>query len=62
MQNITAKQLGMLAWGSHVEGAIQLVMQRGRKQLQSKVGVLLFINVRTQMVGFTQCFSLARAA
>lgn len=50
-ENITAKQLGMLAWGSHIEGAIQLVKARGRKQLRTKTGVALFIAARTQMVG-----------
>lgn len=49
-ENISAKQLGMLAWGSHTEGAIQLVKARGKKQLRTKVGLLLFIAVRTQMV------------
>ncbi|ORY60890.1 uncharacterized protein BCR38DRAFT_48670 [Pseudomassariella vexata] len=49
-ENITAKQLGMLAWGSHIEGAIQLVKQRGRKQLRTRIGLLLFIAVRTQMI------------
>lgn len=49
-ENITAKQLGMSAWGSHIQGAMQLVKQRGRKQLGSHVGLLLFIAVRTQMV------------
>lgn len=50
-ENLTAKQLGMSAWGSHIEGAIQLVKQRGRKQLRTRTGLLLFIAVRTQMVG-----------
>ena len=50
-ENITAKQLGMLAWGSHIEGAIQLVKSRGRKQLRTKMGLSLFIAVRTQLVG-----------
>lgn len=49
-ENLTAKQLGMSAWGSHIEGAIQLVKQRGRKQLRTRTGLLLFIAVRTQMV------------
>ena len=40
----------MLAWGSHTEGAIQLVRARGKKQLRTKLGLLLFIAVRTQMV------------
>ncbi|KAK8069240.1 hypothetical protein PG994_005856 [Apiospora phragmitis] len=49
-ENITAKQIGMLAWGSHIEGAIQLVKQRGRKQLRTKNGLMLFVAVRTQMI------------
>ena len=40
----------MFAWGSHIEGAIQMVKSRGRKQLRTKNGLLLFIAVRTQMV------------
>lgn len=50
VQSITAKQIGMLNWGSHTEGAIQLVKARGKKQLKSKTGLALFIAVRTQMV------------
>lgn len=50
MQSITAKQIGMLNWGSHTEGAIQLVKARGKKQLKTKIGIQLFIAVRTQMV------------
>ena len=49
-QNITAKKLGSLAWGSHIEGAIQLVKARGRSQLRTKMGMQLFIAVRTQLV------------
>ncbi|GAB0145987.1 hypothetical protein EsHS_00006402 [Epichloe bromicola] len=49
-ENITAKTLGMLAWSSHIEGAIQLVKARGRGQLKSKTGLDLFIAVRTQMI------------
>ncbi|KAI9901394.1 hypothetical protein N3K66_003211 [Trichothecium roseum] len=49
-ENISAKQLGTLAWGSHTEGAVQLVKARGRKQLRTKVGLMLFIAVRTQMI------------
>lgn len=49
-QNITAKEMGMFSWGSHIEGAISLVKQRGRKQLRTKTGLLLFIAVRTQMI------------
>ncbi|KHN98693.1 uncharacterized protein MAM_03155 [Metarhizium album ARSEF 1941] len=49
-ENITAKTLGMLAWSSHIEGAIQLVKSRGQEQLRSKIGMDLFIAVRTQMI------------
>ncbi|KAL8341318.1 hypothetical protein RB598_003319 [Gaeumannomyces tritici] len=49
-ENITAKQMGMFAWGSHIEGAVQIVKARGRNQLRSKIGLLLWIAVRTQMI------------
>ncbi|KAF3066335.1 hypothetical protein GL218_09141 [Daldinia childiae] len=49
-ESITAKQIGMLNWGSHTEGAIQLVKARGKKQLKTKIGLGLFIAVRTQMI------------
>ena len=49
-ENITAKQLGMLAWGSHIEGAIHLVKSRDKKQIQTKQGLALFVATRTQMV------------
>ncbi|QUC18800.1 uncharacterized protein UV8b_03041 [Ustilaginoidea virens] len=49
-ENITAKTMGMLAWGSHIEGAIQLAKARGRQQLRTKVGLNMFIAVRTQMI------------
>ncbi|KAH9890876.1 hypothetical protein F4778DRAFT_796376 [Xylariomycetidae sp. FL2044] len=49
-ESITAKQIGMCNWGSHTEGAIQLVKSRGRKQLRTKIGLSLFIAVRTQMI------------
>ena len=51
-ENMSAQQLGMLSWGSHTEGAIQLVRARGRKQLRTKTGLMLFIAVRTQMVSW----------
>ncbi|CAG8954880.1 hypothetical protein HYFRA_00008567 [Hymenoscyphus fraxineus] len=38
------------AWYSHVNGAIQIVRMRGKKQLRTKVGQSLFQVVRTQMV------------
>ncbi|KAJ4255036.1 hypothetical protein NW762_009840 [Fusarium torreyae] len=49
-ENITAKQLGMLAWGSHIEGAIQLVRAREKKQIQTRTGLALFVATRTQMI------------
>ncbi|KAI2627532.1 hypothetical protein GGR54DRAFT_418216 [Hypoxylon sp. NC1633] len=49
-ESISAKQIGMLNWGSHTEGAIQLVKARGKKQLKTKVGLTIFIAVRTQMI------------
>ncbi|KAK3322101.1 hypothetical protein B0H66DRAFT_474976 [Apodospora peruviana] len=49
-ENITAQQLGDMNWGSHIEGAIQIVKARGRKQLRTKVGLQLFIAVRTQCI------------
>ncbi|KAK1251410.1 hypothetical protein MKX07_006889 [Trichoderma sp. CBMAI-0711] len=52
-ENITTRNLGMLAWGPHIRAAIQLVRKRGRKQLRTKIGVALFIAVRTQMIVHT---------
>ncbi|KAL1844112.1 hypothetical protein VTJ49DRAFT_4964 [Mycothermus thermophilus] len=49
-ENITAKQIGNLAWGSHVEGAIQIVKARGRSQFRTMLGRQLFIAVRTQLI------------
>ncbi|KAI1338099.1 hypothetical protein F5Y15DRAFT_131226 [Xylariaceae sp. FL0016] len=49
-ESISAKQIGMLNWGSHTEGAIQLVKARGKSQLNTKTGLQLFIAVRTQMI------------
>ncbi|RYP92556.1 hypothetical protein DL770_001314 [Monosporascus sp. CRB-9-2] len=55
-ENITGKQIAIEAWGSHVEGAIQLVKIRGRRQLRTGIGLLLFIAVRTQMIMHTFSF------
>lgn len=55
-ENITARHVGMLAWGTHTEGAIQLVKGRGREQFQTKIGRDLFTCVRTQMVCYFACF------
>lgn len=51
-ENITAQKMGDFAWGSHIEGAIQIVKARGRKQLRTKTGLGLFIGVRTQLVSY----------
>ncbi|KAK0610468.1 hypothetical protein B0T17DRAFT_620944 [Bombardia bombarda] len=49
-ESITAKKIGEFAWGSHIEGAIQLVKARGRKQLRTKTGLQLFVMVRRQLI------------
>jgi hypothetical protein len=49
-ENITAKDLGSMAWGTHVQGAIQVVTNRGKQQFKSSTGLQLFIAVRVQMV------------
>ncbi|CAN8105008.1 unnamed protein product [Discula destructiva] len=49
-ENITAKEMGVFSWGSHIEGAISLVKSRGREQIRTETGLLLFIAVRTQMI------------
>lgn len=58
-ENITTRNLGMLAWGPHIRAAIQLVRKRGRKQLRTKIGVALFIAVRTQMVWLAHILSIS---
>ncbi|KAK3989668.1 hypothetical protein QBC44DRAFT_358970 [Cladorrhinum sp. PSN332] len=49
-ENITAKQPNGCAWGSHIQGAVQIVKARGKKQLKTKTGLQLFIAVRTQLI------------
>lgn len=51
-EGITAKKMGTMAWGSHIDGAVQLVKARGRAQFKTEAGVALFSTVRTQMIGF----------
>jgi hypothetical protein len=60
-ENMAAKHIGSLNWGSHVEGAVQLVKARGRSQLQTARGVTLFIAVRTQLIIHTQSTGKAPA-
>ncbi|KAJ3489369.1 hypothetical protein NLG97_g6010 [Lecanicillium saksenae] len=49
-ENITARHSGMLAWSSHIEGAIKLVQNRGREQLNTSLGRDIFVTVRTQQI------------
>ncbi|PHH86991.1 hypothetical protein CDD83_9461 [Cordyceps sp. RAO-2017] len=49
-ESITAKSLGMFAWSSHIEGAIELVKARGPDQLKTKTGLDMFMAVRVQMI------------
>ena len=58
-ENISAKSLGMLAWSSHIEGAVELVKARGPAQLKTRLGMDLFIATRTQMVK-AACLELCR--
>ncbi|KAI8627585.1 hypothetical protein F5Y19DRAFT_172627 [Xylariaceae sp. FL1651] len=48
-ESISAKQIGMFNWGSHIDGAVQIVKARGKKQIKTKIGLQLFIAVRTLM-------------
>ncbi|RDW73766.1 hypothetical protein BP5796_07208 [Coleophoma crateriformis] len=49
-ETITLEQTNVLAWGAHIDGAVQLVRMRGKKQLRTRVGSALFLVVRTQMI------------
>lgn len=49
-ETITANFLGTMAWGSHIDGAVQLLKSRNGEQVRSKEGLDLFIAARTQMV------------
>ncbi|EPE03659.1 negative acting factor [Ophiostoma piceae UAMH 11346] len=49
-ESITAKQLGLFAWGSHIEGAVEIVKSRSNEQRRTRIGRGLFIAVRTQMI------------
>ncbi|KAI1428954.1 hypothetical protein F5Y12DRAFT_782219 [Xylaria sp. FL1777] len=58
-ENISAKQISSFNWGSHVDGAVQLVRARGREQTRTKVGSQLFIAVRTLMSVY--CLTASKA-
>lgn len=49
-ENITAQEAGAFAWGTHIGAAIQIAQARGRKQLRTKLGLQIFIAVRTQCI------------
>lgn len=49
-ENISARQINSFNWGSHIGGAVQLVQFRGKKALESRIGLQLFVAVRTLMV------------
>ncbi|QSZ31434.1 hypothetical protein DSL72_000999 [Monilinia vaccinii-corymbosi] len=49
-ETITQEKASITAWGSHIDGAVQIVRMRGKKQLRTKVGVALFQSVRGQML------------
>ncbi|CAN8106482.1 unnamed protein product [Discula destructiva] len=53
-ENITAsKEAGLLAWRSHVEGAIHIVQQRGPEMLADKYSMRLFNAVRLRIIART---------
>ncbi|KAI0198625.1 hypothetical protein F4808DRAFT_451875 [Astrocystis sublimbata] len=58
-ENISAKQISAFNWGSHVDGAVQLVKARGKRQNRTKIGFQLFVAVRTLMSVY--CLTASRA-
>ncbi|ESZ96651.1 hypothetical protein SBOR_2961 [Sclerotinia borealis F-4128] len=57
-ETITQEKTSITAWGSHIDGAVQIVKMRGKKQLRTKVGVALFQSVRGQML--VNCLSSSK--
>ncbi|KAM0179922.1 hypothetical protein ACHAPC_007905 [Botrytis cinerea] len=57
-ETITQEKASITAWGSHIDGAVQIVKMRGKKQLRTKVGVALFQTVRGQML--VNCLSSSK--
>ena len=51
-QTVLAQSNNAQAWYSHVDGAVQVVRMRGKKQLRTKIGRSMFRVVRNQMVKF----------
>ncbi len=58
-ETIALEKNNAMAWYSHIDGAVQLVKMRGKKQLRTKVGYSLFVCVRTQMT--ISCMSGSKA-
>ncbi|KUJ14815.1 uncharacterized protein LY89DRAFT_122668 [Mollisia scopiformis] len=58
-ETIASERTSAMAWYSHIDGAVQLVKMRGKKQLRTKVGNSLFMCVRAQMV--VSCMSGSKA-
>ncbi|KAH8879277.1 hypothetical protein GQ53DRAFT_849731 [Thozetella sp. PMI_491] len=48
---MATRDMGLLAWRSHVEGAVSIIKSRGKEQFQSKTGRRLFQAVRHQLMG-----------
>lgn len=57
-ETISLERSTAMAWYSHIDGAVQLVKMRGKKQLRTKIGHSLFICVRTQMT--VSCMSASK--
>ncbi|KAJ5033612.1 uncharacterized protein L3040_008724 [Drepanopeziza brunnea f. sp. 'multigermtubi'] len=49
-ETVASERTSAMAWYSHVDGAVQLVKMRGKKQLRTKTGYSLFTAVRQQML------------
>ena len=46
------------SWAKHIEGAIKIAQARGRNQLRTRTGLMLFIAVRTQLIVHTMVSGL----
>ncbi len=49
-ESIMSRKVSMTAWGSHIDGAVQIIKMRGKNQLRTPLGNALFNAVRTQMI------------
>ncbi|TVY36406.1 White-opaque regulator [Lachnellula occidentalis] len=57
-ETVLAQSNSAQAWYSHVDGAIQVVRMRGKKQLRTKIGRSMFRVVRNQMT--VNCMSTSK--